>query len=84
MINMLNFSIIILSITVFLCMYRSIKGPTIADRIISINVINTKVIAIIIAVSFIYQETYFIDVALVYALIGFTASILISKIIKES
>lgn len=84
MINSLNFAVIFLSITIFLCMYRSIKGPTIADRIISINVINTKVITIIIAVSFIYHETYFIDVALVYALVGFTASILISKIIKES
>ncbi len=84
MINFLKFSVIFLSVTVFFCMYRSIKGPTIADRIISINVINTKIITIIIAVSFIYHETYFIDVALVYALIGFTASILISKVIKES
>ncbi|MFO7888409.1 MAG: monovalent cation/H+ antiporter complex subunit F [Eubacteriales bacterium] len=84
MISLLKFSLIFLSITIFLCMYRAIKGPSIADRIIAINVVNTKVITIIIGVSFIFHETYFIDVALVYALISFTASVLISKVIKES
>ena len=78
-----NISIIILSITTILCMYRAIKGPSIADRIIAINVIGTKVIVIILLVSFIFHETYFIDTALVYALISFTASIIISKTLAE-
>lgn len=76
-------SIIILSITIILCMYRAIKGPSIADRIIAINVIGTKVIVIILLVSFIFHETYFIDTALVYALISFIASIIISKVLVE-
>lgn len=76
-------SIIILSLTIFLCMYRAIKGPSNADRIIAINVIGTKVIVILLLVSFILHETYFIDTALVYALISFTASIIISKTIAN-
>lgn len=76
-------SIIILSITIFLCMYRAIKGPSNADRIIALNVIGTKVIVIILLVSFIIDEKYFIDTALVYALISFVASIIISKTLEE-
>lgn len=76
-------SIIILSLTIFLCMYRAVKGPSNADRIIAINVIGTKVIVILLLVSFILHETYFIDTALVYALISFTASIIISKTIAN-
>lgn len=83
MINLLNFTILILSVTILLCVYRAIKGPSISDRIIAINLVGTKVISIIIIVSFIFHESYFIDVALVYALISFSASIIISKTIKE-
>lgn len=83
MINILNSLIIILSLTIFLCVYRAIKGPSTADRIIAINIVGTKVATIIIIVSFIYHESYFIDVALVYALLSFSASIIISKVIKE-
>ena len=83
MIYILNALIIILSLTIFLVVYRAIKGPSTADRIIAINVVGTKVTAIIIIVSFIYHESYFIDVALVYALLSFSASIIISKVIKE-
>ncbi|MTI65696.1 MAG: cation:proton antiporter [Firmicutes bacterium] len=76
-------SIIFLSITIILCMYRAIKGPSQADRLISINVIGTKTIVIISIVSFILRETYFLDVVLVYALISFIASIVISSTIKR-
>ncbi len=76
------FSIIFLSLTIILCMIRAIKGPSSADRLISINVIGTKTIVLILIVSFILKETYFIDVALVYALISFISTIAISKFIQ--
>ena len=73
---------LILSITIFICIFRAVKGPTAADRLISINVVGTKTIILILIVSFIIHETYFIDVALVYALISFIASIVIAEYIK--
>lgn len=82
MMNLLTFAILFLSVTIFLCMYRAVKGPSAADRLVAINVVGTKTIILILMVSFIIHETYFIDVALVYALISFIASIVISKFIK--
>ncbi len=76
-------SSIVLAFTTILCLIRSIKGPTPADRLISINVINTKIIVLISMFSFIFNETYFIDVALVYALISFITSIVISDTIEN-
>ncbi|WP_243108613.1 monovalent cation/H+ antiporter complex subunit F [Clostridium rectalis] len=81
MITILTFSIIFLSITILGCMYRAIKGPSAADRLIAINVISTKTIVLILMVSFILHETYFVDVALVYALISFIATVVISNCI---
>ncbi|WP_461206278.1 monovalent cation/H+ antiporter complex subunit F [Clostridium sp. DL1XJH146] len=77
------FAIMFLSITIFFCMFRAIKGPSPADRLIAVNVVGTKTIILILIVSFILHETYFVDVALVYALISFIASVVISKYIEK-
>ncbi|MGF7056610.1 monovalent cation/H+ antiporter complex subunit F [Brassicibacter mesophilus] len=83
-IKILVISIIILAFTIMLCLIRAIKGPSPADRLIAINVIGTKTIVLISIVSFILKETYFIDVVLVYALISFVASIVISNIMLNT
>ncbi|MBU3189285.1 cation:proton antiporter [Clostridium bowmanii] len=82
--KLLTFSILFLSVTIFICMFRAVKGPTAADRLIAVNVIGTKTIVLILIVSFLLNETYFVDVAIVYALISFLSSILISKFIENS
>ncbi|MBZ9608245.1 cation:proton antiporter [Clostridium estertheticum] len=82
--KLLIFSILFLSATIFLCMLRAIKGPSAADRLIAINVIGTKTIVLILIVSFLLNETFFVDVAIVYALISFLSSIVIAKFIENS
>ncbi len=82
--KLLTFSILFLSVTIFICMFRAIKGPSAADRLIAINVIGTKTIVLILIVSFLLNETYFVDVAIVYALISFLSSIVIAKFIENS
>lgn len=73
------FAVIFLGITIGLCMYRVVKGPTRGDRIIGINIIATKTIVIIAMISFLLKETYFIDVVLVYALIAFIGSYAVAR-----
>lgn len=75
-------SSIVLTITILICLYRAVKGPSVADRLIAINVIGTKTVVLIIIISFILKENFFIDVAIVYSLISFLASIAIANYIK--
>ncbi|MBU3142052.1 monovalent cation/H+ antiporter complex subunit F [Clostridium sp. CF012] len=82
--RILIFSILFLSATIFICMLRAIKGPSAADRLIAINVIGTKTIVLILIVSILLKETYFVDVAIVYALISFLSSIIIAKFIGNT
>lgn len=76
-------AIIYLTITVVLCTYRAVKGPSPEDRLIAVNVIGTKTAVLIAIVSFILKETYFLDVALVYALISFMASMVIADTLEK-
>lgn len=62
------------------CLYRVLRGPTIVDRIIGVNVVGTKTIAVIVLVGCIFDRVeYFIDIAIVYALISFVGTLALSK-----
>ena len=50
---------------------RSIIGPRITDRILSINMIGTLVVACILILTVFLGEPYLLDVALIYVMISF-------------
>ncbi len=74
---------IFLVVTTFLCLYRAYVGPSVADRVISINVIGTKTVAIMVLVSYVFHKDYFLDIALVYALIAFLATVGVAKYLQK-
>ena len=75
------FSLAIL-FTVSLCLFRALRGPGIINRIISVNVIGTKTIALILLIGTISERVgFFVDIAFVYALINFIAALAFSKYI---
>ncbi len=65
----------VLSITIFFCLFRAIKGPTVPDRIIGINVIGTKVVVMFALVAVIFEEAFFFDLALIYALLLYVTTL---------
>jgi multicomponent Na+:H+ antiporter subunit F len=85
--NMLEMGIwlilIALAILSFASLYRSIKGPSVADRIIAINVISTKVTVMILLISIVLNQTGYMDVALIYALVGFITTLSVSKYLAK-
>ena len=75
------FSVIILALLVSmaLAIVRALAGPTIYDRILSVNSIGTKTVLLIAAYGFLTGRPDFLDIALVYALINFIGTIAILK-----
>ena len=78
--NFFLICIIILAVLILLCLVRAIRGPKIADRIMASNMIGTLTVAVIMLLAVYIDESYIIDVALVYAVISFLAVIVITKI----
>ena len=76
---MLWISTIILSLSAFSCLIRAIMGPRLTDRIVSINVICTKVVILIAILSCIFDKGGMLDIAIVYAMISFLAIVVLSK-----
>ncbi|SCY49817.1 monovalent cation/H+ antiporter complex subunit F [Alkaliphilus peptidifermentans] len=72
-----------LAIMTFVCLYRAYKGPTSADRVIAINVIATKVTVLIVLLAMMTDQDSFVDVAIVYAMMGFITTVCVSKYMEK-
>jgi multicomponent Na+:H+ antiporter subunit F len=63
--------------------YRIVRGPTMPDRVIAINVVGSNVVVVIVLLAAAIGEPGALDIALVYALLNFLLSIAISKFAVE-
>lgn len=68
--------------TMALALIRALKGPTIYDRILAVNVFGTKTVLVVALVTFVSGHADLIDVALVYAMINFIAVVAVLKLVK--
>jgi multicomponent Na+:H+ antiporter subunit F len=64
-------------------LYRAIMGPTNQDRVLAVNVLGTNTVVILALLGAALGEPWFLDIALVYALLNFLMSIAISKFTVE-
>lgn len=62
-----------------IAVYRIVRGPTMPDRVIAINLIGSNVVIVIALIAAAIGEPGALDIALVYALLNFLLSISISK-----
>lgn len=74
---------IFLSAMAFVCLYRAYIGPTPADQVIAINVISTKVTILIVLLAGLTNQDSFIDVSIVYAMMGFITTVAVSKYLEK-
>lgn len=62
---------------------RVFLGPTVWDRLLGFNLITTKIVIGIVLFALITETPYLLDVALVYSLVGFVATVLIARFIER-
>ena len=66
---------------IFLSLYiiRIIRGPSIWDRLLGLNLISTKVVIIIIIFASFHETAYYMDFAIAYVLMGFIGTIFTAR-----
>lgn len=74
---------ILLLLMTFVGLFRAYVGPTVADRMVAINMITTKVATIIVMIALVTAQELYVSVALVYALIGFVTTIGVSRYLMK-
>ena len=71
---------IVLLLLMSVVFFRAIKGPTVLDRLVAVNVIGTKATVLLVIMGIIFQRVdMFVDIAIAYGLLNFIASIAAAK-----
>ena len=79
--KILTGALLVLGLLMLALMPRVLRGPRFTDRIVAVNSINTMITASICLLSRRLHAPYLLDVALIYALLGFTAAALLTRLL---
>ena len=73
-----------LALIMMLSLYRAVTGPTVLDRLIGVNAIGSKTVALLILIGLVYQRVdMFVDIALAYAMLNFIAVLAASRYFQK-
>jgi multicomponent Na+:H+ antiporter subunit F len=59
-----------------------IAGPTIFDRLLMFNVLSSKVVIAMVIYALMTQQSYMLDIAIVYTLLSFVSTVLIARFVR--
>jgi multicomponent Na+:H+ antiporter subunit F len=73
-----------LALVMMLSLYRAVAGPTVLDRLIGVNAIGSKTVALLILIGLVYHRVdMFVDIALAYAMLNFIAVLAASRYFQK-
>jgi multicomponent Na+:H+ antiporter subunit F len=70
-------------VTMALALVRALKGPTVYDRVLAVNMFGTKTALLLSVVAFLYGRPDFLDLALAYALINFVGVLAVLEFFQK-
>jgi len=73
----------ITGVAFLLALYRFLKGPSVADRVVAFDVMTIVGITAIVLVAYLEGRGIYLDVALVYALLSFLGVIVVARYLER-
>ena len=75
-------AIVVLLFNMALILWRAMRGPTAYDRLLAVNVFGTHTVLTIALLAFLNDDMAYLDMALLYGLINFIATIALLRYFK--
>jgi len=72
-----------LALCITIALVRVLLGPTVPDRIVGLDTVNTLVVVSMVILGAAFEEVLIIDVGIVYALLSFVTTLFIAKYIDK-
>jgi len=73
----------LLGVSVVLTVVRLVIGPTLADRVVALELVNLLAIGIITVFALAVEQTEFFDIAVVIALVSFMATVGFARYLEK-
>ncbi len=78
-----GYGLIVLSVSIVMCAIRLRKGPTLADRVLALDLMATIIMGIFALYALKSGEKVYVDVVIVLALIAFTSTVVYARHIER-
>ena len=75
-----SLSLMIIAVLLGVMLIRAVRGPGVTDRLLSISMIGTLVIAAILVLSRQLEESWLLDVALIYTMISPISVLILARV----
>ena len=72
--------LLLLTAGLFFSLLRAIRGPRMADRILGINMTGSLTTAAIAVLAILLDQSWLLDVCLIYCMISFLAVVVLAKV----
>ena len=79
---MITVASVALAVALVLMLCRALMGPTLYDRVLAVNSFGTKTVLMLAIIGYLMGRPDFLDIAILYALINFVATIAILKFFR--
>jgi multicomponent Na+:H+ antiporter subunit F len=76
-------SLAILLLAMLMMLYRVVKGPTTADRVIALDSIGIALISVIALLSILLDTTLYFEVILLLSILAFIGTVAFSKFLER-
>ncbi|USS41340.1 cation:proton antiporter [Thermococcus aggregans] len=73
---------IAIALAAFITLIRIMLGPSVPDRVVGVDTLNTLVVAGMILLGAAYDRVIYIDIAIVYALLSYIGTLVIAKYLQ--
>lgn len=73
----------VLAVSVLIIFFRFLKGPSLSDRVVALDLLITAGIGIIAVYSIITNQPAFLDIAMILALIAFLGTVAFSYYLEK-
>ena len=70
-------------VTMVLALFRTLRGPSVYDRVLAVNMFGTKTVLLLAVVAYLYGRPDFLDLALTYALINFVGVLAVLEFVQS-
>ncbi|HDQ14665.1 MAG TPA: cation:proton antiporter [Sediminispirochaeta sp.] len=76
---MIYISLVFLSLAILFSLIRLLKGPTSFDRLLASDTLAIITSGLIVLVAYLLERVIYMDVSLVYALLGFVGVVVVAR-----
>lgn len=85
--NILNIALTIgiaaVTLTLLMCGWRLLMGPTIADRVLALDTLYLSLVALVVMLGLLWQTPLLFETALIVALLGFVGTVALARYLSR-